>query len=121
LACFGASGGVRFNRQAQLVHIGLGPGKAKTLAWRDVVPFLRTGIDTSGKLDLFLPRAPEEYEGISDERFRRIYKKPSVINATLDFRDHGPEGSMHRFEFYRRYMEQGLEAVQPNPDKLPSD
>ncbi|QEM82719.1 hypothetical protein [Halomonas binhaiensis] len=114
-------GGVRFNRQAQLVHIGQGPGKARTVAWRDAVPFLRTGIDTSGKLDIFVPFAPEEFEGMSDERFRRTIKKPRVINATLDFRDHGPEGSMHRFEFYRRYMEQGLDAVQPDPEKLPSD
>ncbi|QEM82720.1 hypothetical protein [Halomonas binhaiensis] len=118
-AWFGASGiGVRFNRHAQLVHIGDGSGKAKTFAWHDVVPFLRTGIDTSGKLVLFLPVEPEAYSRLSDKHFRQIHKKPTWTNATLDFRDHGPEGCMHRFEFYRRYMERGLEAVQPDSEKL---
>ncbi|QEM82718.1 hypothetical protein [Halomonas binhaiensis] len=114
-------GGVRFNRQAQLVHIGMGPGKARTYAWRDVMPFMRSGIETSGRLELFLPIYPELYTRLSDKHFRSIHREPTGINATLDFRDHGPEGCMHRFEFYRRYMEQGLDAVQPDPDKLPSD
>uniref|UniRef100_UPI001CB6BE7E hypothetical protein n=1 Tax=Salinicola aestuarinus TaxID=1949082 RepID=UPI001CB6BE7E len=115
-------GGVRFNRQAQLVHFGTLPGVAKTYAWRDVKPFLRSGIETTGKLELCFPLKPLQAHGLKWQPEKHLEaKNPSIIDAAMDSRDHGPQGCMHRFEFYRRYMEEGLDAVQPDPERLPDD
>ncbi len=94
---------------------------AETYAWRDVKPFLRGGIETTGKLKLCFPLQPLKTYGFewgSEENLEA--KKPNSIDAAMDSRDHGPQGCMHRLEFYRRYMEEGLEAVQPDPERLPN-
>ncbi|MBU3122856.1 hypothetical protein KN811_05495 [Sinomicrobium sp. 2019215] len=114
-------GGVRFNRRAQLLHIGRGKNKAATVAWRDVKPFLSSSI-AGHNLELFFPIPEVEREEFNDDQLKKIHRgKPYLVQGHMDWRDPGMYGSLGRLEFYRRYMEQGLDAVQPDPDKVPQD
>lgn len=111
-------GGARFNRQAQLVHVG-GLGGVVSLPWREVKPFFNHGVH-GGDLRLYFPY-PEErvtYGGGKTKYERYGDKEPFVVQGTLDWRDIGIDGSLLRLEFYRRFMEEGFEAVQPDPEKV---
>lgn len=94
---------VRFNRQAQLVHIYRGPNQAVTAAWREVHPFSRFSASGHGKFSLRLV-------------FRTGPSDLEVVSGAFDMADEATmAGNLLRLEFLRRYMAEGLTAVQPDP------
>ncbi|WP_322085454.1 hypothetical protein [Burkholderia sp. BCC1999] len=96
---------VRFNRQAQLVHIYDGPNKATTLSWREVYPFTQFSTYGDGKFALKLI-------------FRTGPTDVSVAHGALDISDEQSlVDNLSRVEFLRRYMAEGLPAVQPDPQR----
>ncbi|ARB46997.1 hypothetical protein [Alloalcanivorax xenomutans] len=115
-------GSARFNRQAQLVHISCGGDKVVHVPWRHVrgmVEFSAVPGSLGGtSLKLVAPR-PWELE--EQRRLRHphleeddeLYCLPYGI-AAGDGRD--INGALEHMEFLRRYMEKGLEAVQPDPE-----
>lgn len=114
-------GGLRFNRQAQMVHVGV-MGGVVSLPWRDVKPFFNYGVH-GGDLKLYFPY-PEvivKNQGGEEKYERYGDKEPYAVQGTLDWRDIGIDGSLSRLEFLRRYMEEGFDAVQPDPDKVGED
>ncbi|QEM82118.2 hypothetical protein [Halomonas binhaiensis] len=116
---FGArTGGVRFNRQAQMVHIGQ-VGGAISVPWKSVKPFFNHGVH-GGDLRLFFPwpNVMIKHDGTKENFRYKDDKKPLTIYGAMDWRDTGIDGSLLRLEFYRRFMEEGFEAVQPNPEKV---
>lgn len=116
---FGArTGGVRFNRQAQMVHIGQ-VGGAISVPWKSVKPFFNHGVH-GGDLRLFFPwpNVMIKHDGTKESFRYKDDKKPLTIYGAMDWRDTGIDGSLLRLEFYRRFMEEGYEAVQPDPEKV---
>ncbi|CAB3849845.1 hypothetical protein LMG26686_01901 [Achromobacter mucicolens] len=98
---------VRFNRQAQVVHIYDGPSKATTVAWRDVHPFTEFSTSADGKFAI-----------------RLVFQTgPADLAMASGAFDIGDESAMidnlTRLEFLRRYMAEGLTAVQPDPQRIP--
>ena len=101
---------VRFNRQAQMVHRATGgkkngwfsAGGPLSVAWRDAVPVIKRGSDP---FYIFPNYRSYRHQGTSQ------YNKPIFISAAFEY-DLGPK----RFEFIRRYMESGLDAITPPPD-----
>jgi hypothetical protein len=97
-------GGIRFNRQAQVVHVMRGKNKALSIPWRDVRPFLREKGLGHVELKLAFPPPPgvEGDDGIL-----------WLEGEFDDIDDCAIDRVSLRFEFIRRYMEEGLEAIQP--------
>ncbi len=101
------AGRVRFNRQAQLVHGHSMRGEPVTVAWRDVQPFVKIIQLGNTSLRLVFPTP----------RGMRLWKKAAIaIEGTFDWGDqYGIHDCADRFEFIRRYMEQGLGSIAPGP------
>jgi hypothetical protein len=94
---------VRFNRQAQLVHIYRGPNQAVTAPWREVQAFTRFSASGRARFSLRLV-------------FRTGPSDLEVVSGAFDIRDESAmAGNLLRLEFLRRYMAEGLSAVQPDP------
>ncbi len=94
---------VRFNRQAQLVHIYQSPGKAITAAWREVHPFTKFRPPGEGSFSLKLV-------------FRIGTADWVVAPGAFDFGDDSSlSDNLLRLEFLRRYMAEGLGSIQPDP------
>lgn len=93
---------VRFNRQAQLVHIYRGANKAVTAPWREVHPFTQCGASGRARFSLRLV-------------FRTGPSDLEVVSGAFDIADESAlAGNLLRLEFLRRYMAEGLSAVQPD-------
>ncbi|QEM82117.1 hypothetical protein [Halomonas binhaiensis] len=112
------TGGMRFNRQAQMVHVAT-IGGAYSIPWRSAKPFFNHGVH-GGDLRLCFPKPNHliRNDGVEERREERNTKLPFYVHGTLDWRDVGFNGSLLRLEFYRRYMEKGLGAVQPDLSKV---
>lgn len=106
------SGFVRFNRQAQLVHIwpGVDGLEPRSIPWRDAVPFTNfVGMSIAGgNLLYFLFPTPEE---VWDSGL------PIRASGALRFGDGSLAGNLERLEFLRRYMAHGLDAVRPECER----
>jgi hypothetical protein len=103
-------GRVRFNRQAQLVQTVDGKGNVVAVPWRDVQPFLRQKLSRV-ELRLGFPPPPGDTAN--------VYEINGVLwlEGGFDAVDDGHVLSAAlRFEFIRRYMEDGLDAIQPTAD-----
>ncbi|AYQ36809.1 hypothetical protein BLA9940_04885 [Burkholderia aenigmatica] len=100
---------IRFNRQAQSVHVVDRDGQAITLHWRDVQPLFR--LMPPGRVALQLAFPPPV--GVTS----RVIDGVLWLNGEFDKLDSSGIGSAAlRFEFIRRYMEEGLDAIQPTAD-----
>lgn len=101
---------VRFNRQAQLVHIwpevkDLPP---ISLPWREAVPFTNmVGMSMAGSNILYL-LFPNP-DGVEDDGH------PMSVPGALRFGEGSVSSNLQRLEFLRRYMAHGLDAVRPDP------
>ncbi|CAO3916337.1 DUF6708 domain-containing protein [Achromobacter mucicolens] len=98
---------VRFNRQAQLVHVYRGENQTVSAPWREVHPFTKFSASGDGKFSLTL-----------------VFRVgPSDLDAVSGAFDIGDESALIdnlvRLEFLRRYMAEGLSAVQPDPASTP--
>lgn len=98
---------VRFNRQAQLIHIVLLPSfKVVTVPWREVKPFINFRRDLWGSYNLELLFPYRQTVGKKTRNF------PFKISGGFDGKDWvSAAGATLRFEFIRLYMEKGLEAI----------
>ncbi len=106
---------VRFNRQAQLVHVTTLPKRdVVTVPWKDVHPFIHFSRDTSGwyNLKLLFPvRKPDKNKKINE---------PLEVPGSFSSLDNTfPTEAISRWEFIRSYMENGLAGIQP--DKKAAD
>jgi len=100
---------IRFNRQAQRVHVVDRGGREITLRWRDVQPFFQ--LMPPGRVELRLAFPPPP--GVWDFVDRGVL----WLSGEFDMLDSANIGTAAlRFEFIRRYMEEGLEAIQPTAD-----
>ncbi|MBN3857096.1 hypothetical protein G3N59_27310 [Paraburkholderia sp. Ac-20340] len=102
-------GRVLFNRQAQVVHVFYGK-KLFTFPWRDAYPFAKIVRLGSVDLNIYFPT--------------KLYAekaKSEVIPVTgnFDVSDSGLSLAFYRWEFIRRYMEEGLEAIAPSEHPEP--
>ena len=115
-------GSARFNRKAQLVHISCGGDKVVHVPWRHVrgmVEFSAVPGSLGGtNLKLVAPRPWEleesrrlKYPHLEEED--ELYCLPYGI-AAGDGRN--INRALKHMEFLRRYMEKGLEAIQPDPE-----
>lgn len=96
---------VRFNRQAQLVHIYQRPGEAMTSLWREVHPFTKFSPSGEGQLSLKLI-------------FRTSPTDLAMAPGAFDLGDESAlVDNLTRLEFLRRYMAEGLSAIQPDPQR----
>lgn len=111
--------GLRFNRQAQVVHRSV-LGKVVHLPWRDVKPFLELG--SIYGLDLFFPIPYSQLTHLEPIAFKRVFRgRPVEVGGNFDAHDSAfADSLMLRLEFIRRYMEHGLDAIQPHPDAIAS-
>ena len=104
-------GRVRFNRQAQLVQTMDGKGNVVAVPWRDVQPFFRLKVPARVELRLGFPPPPDNKA--------KVYEQDGVLwlGGGFDAVDevHTLCAAL-RFEFIRRYMEEGLHAIQPTAD-----
>ncbi|MGO4398420.1 hypothetical protein [Achromobacter sp. PAB15] len=107
---------VRFNRQAQLVHVIYGE-TALHLPWRDVRPYTEFGHDY--RLRLYFPVPYLEIMRLPSVDAGRVRKRkyPFIVGGDFDVHDHlFFDKNLQRLEFIRRYMEDGLAAIQPDPE-----
>ncbi|MGO4327406.1 hypothetical protein AB4Z48_04420 [Cupriavidus sp. 2TAF22] len=111
---------VRFNRQAQLVHVTTYDKGVVSLRWRDVRPYVLFGNDY--RLRLCFPVPYGQLSHWTPITFRRLFLKwPQMIGGHFDDSDAASFGScIERLEFIRRYMEHGFDAVQPHPEAVAS-
>ncbi len=106
-----SGGRVRFNRQAQLVQTVDGKGNVVAVPWRDVQPFFRLKLGTRTELRLGFPPPPNNKA--------KVYEQKGVLwlGGGFDAADSGHVLlAALRFEFIRRYMEDGLDAIRPTAD-----
>ena len=102
---------VRFNRQAQVVQIpwGINGEECLTLPWREVHPFIEYDPISEGgyflRLGFPLPSGGPTLDG-------QLFTVPGGFDGS-DFMSFS--GALWRYEFIRRYMEEGLEAITPDP------
>ncbi len=106
----------RFNRQAQLVHI---PWNYQTLhlRWQDVRPFTQIGKTLNGsfRLHLYFPQPHQIFGKVSKNFIRKRYSEPFDLEGDFASGDGTTFwANLDRLEFIRRYMEHGLEAIQPD-------
>ena len=104
---------VRFNRQAQCIHIFWNKDTAITFPWKSAVPFSVIGQTASGHHSLiFLCEIPKNaFEGSE-------HLSVMEVPGAFDSGDHSMSGNLDRLEFIRRYMEKGLEAIQPSKESV---
>jgi len=108
---------VRFNRRMQLVHFWGGTGKQPRMMhmpWREAVPFTEfVGMSMAGGNHLkFLFPTPK---GTDDDG------RPIEVKGDLTFGDGSLVFNLNRLEFWRRYMAEGLKAVQPDPEMIEAE
>ena len=106
----------RFNRQAQLVHIPWND-QILHLRWQDVRPFTQTGQTLSGafRLHLYFPQPRRRFGKVSRDYIRKRYSEPFDLGGDFASGDGTTFwANLDRLEFIRRYMEHGLEAIQPD-------
>ena len=110
-------GGVRFNRRAQLVHVAFND-EVIHLRWRDVRPFMELGSHYGIRLCFPIPY--DQHAGKDALWLTRTYRgRPYELRAAFDTIDSATFGrALERIEFIRRYMEHGLEAIQPHPEAV---
>lgn len=99
---------VRFNRQAQLVHVTTLPKRdVVTVPWKDVQPFIHFDRDLSGwyNLKLLFPYRQPDRNSKSDEPLE-VPGDISGVDKVF------PTAPLKRWEFIRAYMEGGLSALQ---------
>ncbi|WP_334051934.1 hypothetical protein [Burkholderia cepacia] len=117
LAAMGAiSPSPRFNRQAQLVHVPSGH-QILHLRWRDVRPITKIGQTLNGRfrLQLYFPQPRLEFGKVSENFIRKCYNEPFGLGGDFASGDGTTFwANLDRLEFIRRYMEHGLEAIQPD-------
>lgn len=107
-------GRVRYNRQAQLLHIDDGKGHVAHIPWRHVRPLVDER--STSVLKLYAPRPRAEIE-----RYRlRIRGNPDPppidLAGPYDCGNELPDlYKLQGLEFIRRYMAHGLPAIQPHP------
>ncbi|HIH2751411.1 hypothetical protein L3V59_36255 [Burkholderia aenigmatica] len=115
---------VRFNRQAQLVHVDKGDGNVAHIPWRHVQPMTCLGTRPSAILRVCAPEphARSETNRLTminrkdAEKINTLFAAPYGIPVTMTDTDHSSVPSnLRRLEFLRRYMEHGLLAIQPHP------
>ncbi len=100
---------IRFNRQAQSVHVVDRDGQAITLHWHDVQPLFR--LMPPGRIKLQLAFPPPA--GVTSYVIDGVL----WLNGEFDELDSSNiRTAALRFEFIRRYMEEGLDAIQPTAD-----
>ena len=101
---------IRFNRQAQMIHMTDG-NSSISFPWREVQGFLLSEFGVDGRNDIILA-LPYQVEGLLDDS---IHYDPFNFSGAFDERDlYSTISSIRRYEFIRRYMEKGLKAIQPN-------
>ncbi|WP_447577863.1 hypothetical protein [Achromobacter kerstersii] len=107
---------VRFNRQAQLVHVTYGKAVVH-VPWRDVRPYTEFGHDYRLRLCFPVPYVELMSQPDLDPERVRKRKLPFIVGGDFDAHDHlSLDGNLTRLEFIRRYMEHGLDAIQPKPE-----
>ncbi|MCW3154240.1 hypothetical protein N8H69_16985 [Achromobacter spanius] len=110
-----ATSRIRFNRQAQLVHVCYGD-TVLHLPWRDVRPYTEFGHGYT--LRLCFPRPYLEMMQLpsQDPDSIRKSKRPFIVEGDFDAHDQlFFDKNLHRLEFIRRYMEHGLKAIEADP------
>ncbi|WP_164462722.1 MULTISPECIES: hypothetical protein [Burkholderia cepacia complex] len=108
---------LRFNRTAQVIHVPGIKGEVLHLNWRDVRPFTETGQSLNGyfQLRLYFPQPRQMFLNVSKEFIRRYYSRPFNVGGNFASGDSTTFwANLDRLEFIRRYMEFGLEAIQPD-------
>ncbi|NPW38154.1 hypothetical protein [Pseudomonas aeruginosa] len=133
LAGKGTSGGVRYNRQAQLVHIDDGQGHVAHIPWRQVIPFVSIGVAPASLMRLCAPQPHAQnayYDvvaiGQDDAERARLHSLrelvgPYDVPVNMTETDHVIVWSnLQRLEFLRRYMADGIAAIQPSPKRVAS-
>lgn len=92
--------------------------KVVSLPWREVKPFLEMG--TVYGLDLFFPIPYQQLGDWKRIDFQRVFRdRPLEVPGNFDAHDSAlHENLIMRLEFIRRYMEHGLEAIQPSPQAI---
>ena len=108
---------LRFNRKAQVIHIVGVKNEVLHLNWRDVRPFTELGQSLNGQfqLRLYFPHPRQIFGEVSKEFIRKYYSHPFNVNGTIASGDGTTFwANLDRLEFIRRYMEQGLAAIQPD-------
>ncbi|AYQ41435.1 hypothetical protein BLA9940_03499 [Burkholderia aenigmatica] len=117
LAALGAiSPSPRFNRQAQLVHVLWGR-QILHLQWNKVRPLTQIGQTLSGRfrLQLYFPQPHLKFGKVSANFIRKFYSEPFALEGDFTSRDGVTFwANLDRLEFIRRYMEHGLDAIQPD-------
>ena len=102
---------IRLNRQAQCLHYPVDDNKVYTIPWKQCMPYTRLGRVASGSYNLMLLFPNPDKTGDP--------KNPNIVECSIAF-DSGDftfmDGNYMRLEFIRRYMEKGLDAIQPNPE-----
>ena len=104
---------VRFNRQAQCIHIFWNKTTAITFPWKSAVPFSAVGQTASGHHNLLFlcPLPKNAFKG--SENLGAM-----EVPGAFDSSDFWMSGNLKRLEFIRAYMEKGLEAIQPNKEAV---
>ncbi|WP_322087276.1 hypothetical protein [Burkholderia sp. BCC1999] len=107
----------RFNRKAQVIHMLGVKGEVLHVNWRDVRPFTELGQSLNGQfqLRLYFPHPRQIFGKVSKEFIRRYYSQPYSVDSHFGSADGTTFwANLARLEFIRRYMEHGLEAIQPD-------
>ncbi|MBN3825738.1 hypothetical protein G3O00_19210 [Burkholderia sp. Ac-20384] len=107
---------MRFNRQAQLIHLPWGD-QILHLRWCDVRPFTKIGQTLNGRFSLRLcfPQPRRTFHKVSKDYIRKRYSEAFDIGGNFASGDGTTFwANLDRLEFIRRYMERGLEGIQPD-------
>ena len=105
---------MRFNRQAQCIHIFWTKTEVITFPWKIAVPFSAVGQTSSGHHSLvFMCPVPENATFSGKEYFHSM-----EVPGAFDTNDFWMSGNLKRLEFIRAYMEKGLSAIQPNQEAV---
>lgn len=114
---------IRYNRQAQLIHIDDGQGHVAHIPWRHVRPVVDYRHSGQGALHLYAPRprAEQEAYGLTHAGNSNPpaidFAGPYCCGSAFSIHLHGLQG----LEFVRRYMEHGLKAIGPTTAKPVKD
>lgn len=98
------TGRIRFNRRAQLVHFFY-KKKVISIPWRNAYPFAKIVQLGSVDLGIYFPTAGSCNQQVNSEIIH--------VQGNFDVGEASLGSAFHRFEFIRRYMEDGLAAVAP--------
>lgn len=107
---------IRFNRQAQLVHLYDGEVLIN-FSWREVYPVVALGDDY--QLHLMFPTPYEQLQNRDEKVIRSAYRFGYAVCGEFSWRDHLFMGNtLERLEFIRRYMEDGINSVQADEEHI---